>query len=133
MFASAASRLRALERCARGVQWSWHQGGPQQSWRCLSASAISNSSSKGDSPSDGDENASSSPKGSGDSSGNSNSPAQIVDPAKDASLQDLFVIPIKKPLIPGALLNTFVLEGEATIQVLTTSVFSAQARSLAIE
>lgn len=25
----------------------------------------------------------------------------LVDPSKDASLQDLFIIPIRKPLIPG--------------------------------
>lgn len=26
----------------------------------------------------------------------------LVDPSKDASLQDLFIIPIRKPLVPGA-------------------------------
>lgn len=25
----------------------------------------------------------------------------LVDPSKDASLQDLFIIPIRKPLVPG--------------------------------
>lgn len=30
----------------------------------------------------------------------------LVDPSKDASLQDLFIIPIRKPLVPGVAKNT---------------------------
>lgn len=105
MFASAASGLRAFQRCARGVQWCQHQEGAYQWSRFLSACPISCSSSKDDSASDGGDSSSSAAKGGGDSGNSSSGPAQIVDPAKDASLQDLFVIPIKKPLIPGAALT----------------------------
>lgn len=108
MFASAATGLRALQRCARGVRWSaYHQDGQYQALRFLSACPISCSSSKDDSASDGVENSSSGAQGGGDSGRGANSPGQIVDPAKDASLQDLFVIPIKKPLIPGACLEDY--------------------------
>jgi hypothetical protein len=105
MFVSIVSGLRALQHCARGVQWCAYTEGPCQHFRFLSASAISQRSSKEDSASDGGENASSGSKGGGTSASGGDSPAQIVDPSKDASLQDLFVIPIKKPLIPGASLQ----------------------------
>lgn len=110
MFASAASGLRALQRCARQVQWSAYPEGPYQPLRCLSACPISLSSSKDESASDEADSTATSSKGGGDSapaSGGTSSSAQIVDPAKDASLHDLFVIPIKKPLIPGASVEAY--------------------------
>ena len=88
MFTSAASGLRAIQHCARGVQWCAPQGGAYQSLRFLSACPITFSSSKEDSASDGGDSSPRESKGGGDSGNGSSGPAQIVDPAKDAGLQD---------------------------------------------
>eukprot|EP00892_Ulva_mutabilis_P006912 jgi/Ulvmu1/4593/UM002_0322.1 len=79
-----ASAVRALSRSVRPPEWLTTTAANT----CPAARLISTCAVSLDKESDGE-------SGEGGS--------VLVDPSKDASLQDLFIIPIRKPLVPGGI------------------------------